>query len=380
MATNNQDAFPEDGETGTEPVVAAPVSAVGATLRDAREKMGCDLPTAADRLRIRQPFLRALEEGRHQDLPGGTYAIGFLRSYAEFLGLDEEEMVRRFKREAADALTGRAELVFPSPVSEGRVPTGAILFVGLIIAAAAYGGWYWLSGRSHSVANLVSPLPGRLSSLLDRPADLTGKTAAAPSPVTAPAVKTPAKTAPAKSVVVATPAKTAPAQPAATASKTPAATNSAAPASKDAAVKTPTVTAPAATKTPATKATATKAAPAATTSATPKPATPAASVTAAKAPAAATAPAAGPSQVVLTAMTGDCWIQVQSKDGQLVLSRLLHKGESYDVPDQSGLTLTVGDAAALQVTVDGKVLPALGGAGQVLHNISLDPKALQTRG
>ncbi|MGE5476818.1 MAG: helix-turn-helix domain-containing protein, partial [Bacteroidales bacterium] len=155
----------------------APTVAVGQTLRTARELTGKSIDEVAEHLRIRQPFLQALEDGRHKDLPGGTYAIGFLRTYAEFLDLDGEEMVRRFRAEAAGELNSRSELVFPSPVSEGRIPGGAVLFLGLVLAGIAYGGWYFLSSPRSDVAEMVPPLPDRLASALNRPATVTGETA-----------------------------------------------------------------------------------------------------------------------------------------------------------------------------------------------------------
>lgn len=167
-----------------EPTVEPPApssSAVGQALKAARLRTGKDLTEVATQLRIRQPFLAALEDGRHKDLPGGTYAVGFLRTYAEFLGLDGEEMVRRFRQEAAGDLAARAELVFPSPASEGRIPGGAVLFLGLLVAAAAYGAWYWMSSKDATVAEIVPPLPDRLSGMLNRPANVAADKPAEPA-------------------------------------------------------------------------------------------------------------------------------------------------------------------------------------------------------
>ena len=96
-----------------EPVCAAPKA--GADLRAARERLGWPLPDAAATLRIRAAYLTALEDGDLSQLPGNAYALGFLRSYARALGLDPEEMLRRFKAEAAE-VSQRTELSFPAPV------------------------------------------------------------------------------------------------------------------------------------------------------------------------------------------------------------------------------------------------------------------------
>ena len=52
-------------------------------------------------LKIRKDHLEALEEDRLEALPGRTYAVGFVRSYADYLGLDAVHCVERFKAEIA---------------------------------------------------------------------------------------------------------------------------------------------------------------------------------------------------------------------------------------------------------------------------------------
>ena len=66
---------------------------VGAFLREARENTGRSVADVASTLRIRAKFLHAIEDGRYGDLPGPTYAVGFIRSYADYLGLDTAALV-----------------------------------------------------------------------------------------------------------------------------------------------------------------------------------------------------------------------------------------------------------------------------------------------
>ena len=77
------------------PMVTEPPAAAraGADLREARERLGLSLQDIAFNLRIRLPHLEALEEGRISLLPGNAYALAFVRTYANALGLDAEEMV-----------------------------------------------------------------------------------------------------------------------------------------------------------------------------------------------------------------------------------------------------------------------------------------------
>ena len=323
--------------------VAPPSFSVGASLREGRERLNLDLLQVAGKLRIRQPFLVALEEGRFKDLPGGTYAIGFLRSYSEFLGLDGEEMVRRFRQEAADALTVHAELQFPSPVSEGRMPSAPVLLLGLAVAVVAYGLWWGVASNRTSGGDLIPAVPERLTNLLNQPAGVGAAPVkpVAEAPVVPASVPEPAPpVVPVDNAAAPTPAPTQPV-PAPVAAAAPVA----APVPAPVPVPTPVVAAPAA---PA-----------------PAPDVPT-NVTAA-------------SRVVIKAIADDSWIQIRESDGQLVVSRLLHKGDSYTVPDRPGLTLTTGNAGTLQIAVDDKQLPPLGSNKQVRHNISLDPVKLVKR-
>jgi cytoskeletal protein RodZ len=75
------------------------VTRLGDSLRQQREKRGITLDQAAADTRIREKFLKALEDGDEQSLPGAVYTKGFLRNYAEYLGLDDEESVVQFHQE-----------------------------------------------------------------------------------------------------------------------------------------------------------------------------------------------------------------------------------------------------------------------------------------
>ena len=139
---------------------------LGAMMREVRENLGHDLDTVASDLRIRLVYLEAIEAGRLNDLPGNAYVSGFLRSYSDFLGLDGNEIVRRFKMAGAE-ISSQPQLHLPSPVEEGRLPTGSILLVAAVIAAAAYGGWYYLSAAGKGPIETVASLPKELSGLVD---------------------------------------------------------------------------------------------------------------------------------------------------------------------------------------------------------------------
>lgn len=385
---------------------------VGSLLRAQRLALGRDVAFVAEHLRIRAAYIRAIEEGRYMDLPGSTYAIGFVRSYAEFLGLDVNETVRRFKDETAGGLHNKPELFFPSPVSEGRIPGGAILFLGLILAGTAYGAWYYMSSREVSIAELVPALPERLQAMIgmgggkDQPPPAEAASVPAAQPESPPAPQPakiempppaqPAKiemppppAAPAKPAGPATPpAPAATQQAAATPAVVPAATPATvlAPAAKPAeppkpaeAAKPATATPPAVPAVPAAKPVE-QAVPPDEEEDAPKPVR---TVTAPAVPTDHPPPADGgkvygaynsDSRTTLRALD-TVWLQVRDKD-KAVFTQTLRKGDVYRVPNTPGLTLMTGSAGGIEVFVDGKHAPSLGQMGSVRRGIQLDPEKL----
>ena len=72
----------------------------------------------------------------------------------------------------------------------------------------------------------------------------------------------------------------------------------------------------------------------------------------------------------------DCWIQVRATDQSVVFSRVLKSGEVYNVPARAGLSLRTGNAGALEIAVDGKTVPSIGGIGALRRDVALDPTEL----
>lgn len=140
---------------------------VGTLLRASRLRCGEELDDVANVLRIRRRHLEAIEDGRFGELPGAAYAVGFIRAYADHLGLDSDEVVRRFKAEVGEGgAATKAELVFPTPMAEGGVPKGAVVFLGVLIGLIAYGGWYVSTVDNDFFKRWVAPIPERLAGLL----------------------------------------------------------------------------------------------------------------------------------------------------------------------------------------------------------------------
>jgi cytoskeleton protein RodZ len=86
-----------------------------------------------------------------------------------------------------------------------------------------------------------------------------------------------------------------------------------------------------------------------------------------------------PDTGVVVRATGDSWVQIKDPSGNTLFTRVLNDGDIYRVPNQSGLTLDTGNAGTLSILVDGKAIPSLGGFGDVVRNIGLDPASLKAR-
>jgi cytoskeletal protein RodZ len=86
---------------------------IGHSLREARERQGLGYPEIELATKIRAKYIRALEEEDFTSIPGDAYIRGFLRSYAEYLGLDGDvyvdEYASRFITSWRDELPPRAE-------------------------------------------------------------------------------------------------------------------------------------------------------------------------------------------------------------------------------------------------------------------------------
>ncbi len=80
---------------------AANIFNVADVLRDARRQQKLSVEAVAKEICVRGCYLKAIEEGRYDDLPGKTFAIGFVKSYAKILKLDEMALSQKFKSEYA---------------------------------------------------------------------------------------------------------------------------------------------------------------------------------------------------------------------------------------------------------------------------------------
>lgn len=329
---------------------------VGARLAAARQERGWTLAQVAQTLRIRQPYLEAIEQGRVGDLPSAVYAVGFVRAYAKLLDLDPDALGRSFQLETGKA-PHQTRLDFPTPVAQRGVPAGAAALVGGVLAIGVYLGWYHLAGHHRPAPQPVAEVPERLAPL----AELVTPHAN-PSPQVASVLPPPSADDP----------------------KPPVLPPGGLPSDH------PVVAAAADTSAPADAGTDDSTAMAQATVVpllVPAPVMPAVppSQAAAAVMSSLVDPLLGPGgerpgegRIVLRAKA-DSWIQVRDRDGSLVLlNRILRAGESWTVPAMSGaLVMTTGNAGGTEMVVDGATLPSLGAMGAVRRDVALDADALR---
>src|SRR5919201_6939870 len=115
---------------------------IGNSLREARLRQHLDFDAAEHATKIRGKYLRALEDEQFDLLPAETYVRGFLRTYAEFLGLDGQLYVDEYNSrfvlgDEEPALPGRPRRSQARPGAQRRLATSAVAAALVGIAAVA---------------------------------------------------------------------------------------------------------------------------------------------------------------------------------------------------------------------------------------------------
>lgn len=298
----------------------APLFSVGETLRAAREHRGQDAATVAMMLKMRREQLEAVETGDLSKLPGRTYAVGFVRAYARHLGLDAETLVQQFKDETAEQEAAKpVNLVFPVAQEEYRGPRSSMLAVALLIAMGIYGITYVTMPSRKAVATAAQT----------EQTSVVVEAAEPPKPPVAPVTAPDSMQAPVEVAV-----------------------NFVAGGQPLPEHKLP--------EAPALEPVA----------------PPAAFTVAQMGTTEQTPPVEANTRIILKAVEPT---YVQVRDAQLprsksvLVARVFNVGESYAVPNRTGLTMQTGNAGGLQVEVDGRSLGVLGKSGEVITRIPLDP-------
>lgn len=325
----------EGGNSETHRGAGGGLADVGAMLRDRRVELKQDIDTVARQTHIKVGYLKAIEEGRRRDLPGAAYTIGFVRTYADFLGFDGNRLVNDFHAQLAGDRK-RAQNAQTAATEEPRVTISPVAIAAGVLTLALVGffAWGYMSdtGKTDNAAT-------------EEAQDIEGEGAAEGGAADATAGEDGDEGAAdqAAGTVVA------PAAPA------EAAVDGATPAPDE----TAAATAPVEDQVPPPEADA----------------APVAEQDPAQPQEAAVAEGSA-GKIVLRAKL-ESWVQVTNAKGEAIFSRVLRSGETYVVPTEPDLMLTTGNAGGVEILLDGKKLRSLGSIGLVRRDLPLDPKKLK---
>jgi len=113
---------------------------LGETLREARDAKGLSLEQVEEATRIRTVYLRALEEEDHGRLPPPVYVRGFLKNYAQYLGLDPQHVLTLYQPAEARPPMTSAPVMLDEPLQPLNLrrwwPIGVIVLIVALVAVA----------------------------------------------------------------------------------------------------------------------------------------------------------------------------------------------------------------------------------------------------
>ncbi|MFC5532524.1 helix-turn-helix domain-containing protein [Cohnella yongneupensis] len=145
------------------------MSDLGALLRKAREQRGYSLDDIQEFTKIRKRYLEAIETGDYKVLPGSFYVRAFVKTYAETVGLDAEEVLRLYQKElpkSASSEIGHVEVRNIQPKRRsvqhndrwGKVAVSLLMWAfPILIAAVIY--IYYSNTKDSNPDELGTPPP-----------------------------------------------------------------------------------------------------------------------------------------------------------------------------------------------------------------------------
>ena len=135
---------------------------LGEKLRQAREERDISISEVAEQTRISPLYIEAIENDDYSPLPGGIFNKGFIKSFAKFVGVDEDEALQDYSRQMFQQNEGQPELepktyrpeVLTDDRSRSLLPT--LLFAAIILGLMTWGVlalvWYIQDQQSQPVA------------------------------------------------------------------------------------------------------------------------------------------------------------------------------------------------------------------------------------
>ena len=123
---------------------------IGEALREARTRRRVDMSQVESATKIRAKYLRALENEEWDALPGPTYVKTFLRTYAEYLGIDARSLVEEYKLRYERPVAGDLTPFGMRPGLRQRRRRRLGPWLALLAVVLAVGAGLWLLGRDEA--------------------------------------------------------------------------------------------------------------------------------------------------------------------------------------------------------------------------------------
>ena len=150
----------------------------GQKLREQRITKGLTIEEVSKKTKIRASYLLAIEKGEYQKLPASTYIIGFVRNYAKYLDLPEQEILALFRREFDEEKTFK---ILPEglvkedfPIKRIRLADTAKIIVLLVIILLGYILFQYRFAIISPPLEISTPSDGAI--VLSRTITVSGKT------------------------------------------------------------------------------------------------------------------------------------------------------------------------------------------------------------
>ena len=120
---------------------------VGMFLKYTRLNQKKTLDSVSKTLCIRKIYIKAIEDSNFEELPPVPYGIGFVRSYAEYLGEDSSQIARMYKAETDAKFNGENKMYVLEPQEEATVPSKKYLLISLLAIMIIY--FLWLAFNNY---------------------------------------------------------------------------------------------------------------------------------------------------------------------------------------------------------------------------------------
>ena len=295
----------------------AELSTIGQLCLDARVNKGFTQEQASAILKVRVKIIKDFENGDEIDLPGLAYKIGFVRSYARLLELDSDLLVKEFK-ESLELSSYKEEYKFLTPNLEPRklLPIGAVL--SLFISIIIYTGWYY-SDRSNNVNQFSNQILENDDKVLPKLANNKYIIIEESFDLNKPVLLNVQKNYDAVGKNIVDPQIEV--------------KDNAIELKEEKALDDKSRIQPIETETNEMSAKANERNPS--------------------------------TEMVLKAL-GNSWVEIEDIDGNILMTRLMRPGETYVVPNITGLTFNTGNAGALSLSQGDVLVPSLGDVGEII--------------